>query len=286
MGLPAVDFARYRATGLGWRVACLAIGVVVTAVPGLAAAEIVGHRAIYTLSLHHIVGDSNVADARGVFAVEWTDQCDGWAVEQSYSLHIAYHEQPDQLIVSRYSTWEARDGLSYIFEVNTSRGGRRGELVKGTAELDPETRAGRAEFLEPRGLEIELPPGAMFPAYHTQQVLEQAARGVRFLPAVVFDGANVDQPLIINAVLGPRLDATPVSEAQLASGGQVALTDIEGWRVRMAIFPEPSSAEEPDYEIEMDLLNNGVARAMTLDYGDFILTAQLRDIEQTPVPEC
>lgn len=254
--------------------------------PGVAAAEITGHRAVYTLSLERIVGDSNVADARGVFAVEWTDSCDGWAVEQTYSLHVAYHEQPDQLITSRYSTWEAKDGLSYVFEVETSRGGRRSERVKGTAEIDPTTHAGAALYAEPRGLEIALPEGAMFPAAHTELMLTHANLGEPLWPAVVFDGANVDQPLIINTVFGPHVDATPVSEAQLAAGGQANLTAVDGWRVRMAIFPETSQEEEPDYEIQMDLLNNGVARTMRLDYGDFILDASLRDIEQTTPPQC
>lgn len=251
-----------------------------------ALAGITGHRALYTLSLNRIIGDSNVADARGVFAVEWTDRCDGWAVEQSYALHVAYHEQPDQLITSQYSTWEAKDGLSYSFEVETSHGGRRTERVSGTAELDPETHAGAAIFDEPRGLEIALPAGAMFPAAHTEQMLTQAAAGANLWPAIVFDGANVDQPMMINTAFGAYHDATPVSEAQLASGGQSDLTAVAGWRVQMAFFPETNAVDEPEYEINMDLLDNGVARMMQLDYGDFVIDAELRDIEPTAAPEC
>ncbi|MGF1623589.1 MAG: EipB family protein [Alphaproteobacteria bacterium] len=254
--------------------------------PAAAAAEIVGHRAVYVLSLNHIVGDSNVADARGVFAVEWTDQCNGWAVEQSYSLHVAYHEQPDQLISSRYTTWEAKDGLTFNFEVETSRGGRRTERVQGTAELDPATHAGTALYVEPRGLEILLPEGAMFPAAHTEEMLSRAATGDILWPAVVFDGANTDQPLLINAAFGRPLEAGAASETRLAAHGPTDLTAIEGWRVRMAIFPETSSSEEADYEVQMDLLGNGVARSMRLDYRDFVLDADLRVIEPTPAPEC
>ena len=251
-----------------------------------ASADLIGHRAIYLLSLQRIIGDSNVADARGIFAVEWSDRCDGWAVEQSYALHVAYHEQPDQLITSRYSTWEAKDGLSYIFEVETSRGGRRNERVQGTAEIDPESGTGSAHFLEPGGLEIALPAGAMFPAAHTEQLLSHAAQGDSFWSALVFDGANIDQPLVLNTAIGPRVEAMTVSEAQLASGGQSDLTSIDGWQVRMAFFPETRDGAEPDYEIDMALLNNGVARTMTLDYGDFILDAALQDIESTETPEC
>jgi len=254
--------------------------------PAAASAEIAGHRAVYTLSLNRIVGDSNVADARGVFAVEWTDRCDGWAVEQSYSLHVAYHEQPDQLISSRYTTWEAKDGLSYTFDVETTRSGRRTERVQGTAELDRATHAGSASYVEPRGLEIALPVGAMFPASHTEAMLSRAETGERLWPAVVFDGANVDQPLLINAAFGNPVEAAPEGEAQPAAVGQTDLTAVAGWQIRMAIFPETSASEEPDYEIQMDLLSNGVARTMTLDYGDFVLDAELRVIEPTTAPEC
>lgn len=267
-----------------WAIAV--VGAVAAMAPAAASAEILGHRAVYTLSLNRIVGDSNVADARGVFAVEWTDRCDGWAVEQSYSLHVAYHEQPDQLISSRYTTWEAKDGLSFTFDVVTNRSGRRAERVQGTAELDPETHAGTAEYVEPRGLEIALPAGAMFPAAHTEAMLSRAETGERLWPAVVFDGANVDQPLLINAAFGRAVEAPSDSEAQLAAVGPTDLTTVPGWQVRMAVFPETGSGEEPDYEIQMDLLTNGVARSMRLDYGDFILDAELRVIEPTGTPEC
>lgn len=288
--MPGSDRRRLSTPGsigrLGARLGAGLTFALVATTSASAFADIIGHRALYTLSLNRIIGDSNVADARGIFAVEWTDSCDGWTVEQSYALHVAYHEQPDQLISSRYSTWEAKDGLTYTFEVETSRGGRRTERFSGSAELDPETHAGAALYDEPRGLEIALPAGALFPAAHTEQLIDRAAEGDRFWPAFVFDGANADQPLLINAAFGRHLDATPVSEAQLASGGQVDLTAEPGWQVQMAFFPDTSTSDEPDYEINMDLLDNGVARTMQLDYGDFVIDAELRDIEPTTAPEC
>jgi hypothetical protein len=36
----------------------------------------------------------------------------------------------------------------------------------------------------------------------------------------------------------------------------------------------------------MDLLANGVARSMVLDYGDFALDARLQHIEMVPRPKC
>jgi hypothetical protein len=286
------ELARTRPTnaparrGVRRRLGLAICGSLAVMLPAVAAADIIGHRAVYTLSLNRVVGDSNVADARGVFAVEWTDNCDGWAVEQSYSLHVAYHEQPDQLISSRYTTWEAKDGLSYTFDVVTTRSGRRAERVQGTAEIDPETHAGSAQYVEPRGLQIRLPEGSMFPAAHTEELLSRAGAGERLWPAIVFDGANVDQPLLINAAFGGPVEAAPVSEAQPAAAGQTDLTSVGGWRVRMAVFAETTRGEEPDYEIQMDLLNNGVARMMQLDYGEFVLDADLRVIEPTPAPQC
>jgi hypothetical protein len=36
----------------------------------------------------------------------------------------------------------------------------------------------------------------------------------------------------------------------------------------------------------MDLLENGVARSMVIDYGDFTVAAKLERIEAIPRPRC
>ena len=59
-----------------------------------------------------------------------------------------------------------------------------------------------------------------------------------------------------------------------------------GWRVRLAFFPADQAAEKPEYELGMLLLDNGISRDMTIDYGDYSIKAKLDDIEALPKPGC
>ena len=58
-----------------------------------------------------------------------------------------------------------------------------------------------------------------------------------------------------------------------------------GWAVRLAYYKPGAAGSEPDYEVGMRLLDNGIAEAMTLDHGDLVVRAKLREIEALK-PNC
>ena len=56
--------------------------------------------------------------------------------------------------------------------------------------------------------------------------------------------------------------------------------------MRLAFFPADQTAEKPDYELGMRLLDNGVSQDMVIDYGDYAISAKLDDIEPLGKPHC
>jgi hypothetical protein len=54
------------------------------------------------------------------------------------------------------------------------------------------------------------------------------------------------------------------------------------WPIRMAFFAPNSQTSAPDYEMDMVMLENGVIKSMTVDYGDFSMRAELVDIKPLP----
>jgi hypothetical protein len=54
----------------------------------------------------------------------------------------------------------------------------------------------------------------------------------------------------------------------------------------MAFFKLNTDTGAPDYEMNLNLLSNGVARRMQIDYGDFSVTGNLVEIEALPSPGC
>ena len=96
----------------------------------------------------------------------------------------------------------------------------------------------------------------------------------------MFDGAADENAVQVSAVIGAKVTADPAS-AKLSP-----LLERPGWHVRLAFFPVDANAEEPDYELGMHLLDNGVSRDMVIDYGDYSIRAKLDDIEALGKPHC
>jgi hypothetical protein len=64
------------------------------------------------------------------------------------------------------------------------------------------------------------------------------------------------------------------------------LLEQPAWPVRMAFYKLNTETGEPDYEMNLTLLANGVARDMQLDYGDFSVSGVLTHIEPLPSAGC
>jgi hypothetical protein len=258
----------------------LAVLVLISSWCGSARAEIASHRALYTMSLAGAHNDSGVVGAHGTMAYQWGETCDGWTVEQHYKLSINYAEAQDVDIVSNFVTWESADAQHYRFNQKETRNGAVDEEIRGSANLDGPGKGGTADFEKPKPEAMKLPAGALFPSAHTLMILDKAKAGENFFSRQVFDGATVSGAVLVSAVIGPKIEPDP----ELAK--KSPLLDRPGWRVRLAFFPADQTAEKPDYELGMLLLDNGISRDMTIDYGDYTIKAKLDDIEPLGKPHC
>jgi envelope integrity protein B len=244
------------------------------------AAEIAPHRALYTMTLDSTRGDSGVVGATGAMDYEWGETCNGWTIEQRYRLKIRYAESEDVDVTSTFVTWESKDGLRYRFNQRQTRNGHLDQEIRGEARLDAPGRGGVAIFTKPQAQTLKLAPGVLFPSAHTILLIDKAKAGATFLTRQVFDGATDENAVQVSAVIATKVTVDPVS-AKLSP-----LLERPGWHVRLAFFPVDAKAEEPDYELGMDLLDNGVSRDMVIDYGDYSIRAKLDDIEALGKPSC
>lgn len=244
------------------------------------AADIMPHRALYTMSLARSGGDSGVTAARGTMAYQWGETCDGWTVEQNYRLNMGYAESSDVAISSNFVTWESKNGLRYRFNQKETRNGEDSSDIRGSARLEGPGKGGTAVFEMPAGKSFALPPGVLFPSRHTILLIDEARAGKNFVSKQVFDGSAVEGAALVSGVIGPKVE--PDADAAKKS----PLLNRSGWRMRLAFFPSDPKQEKPDYELGMLLLENGVSRSMLIDYGDYAIRATLDDIEGLPKPHC
>jgi EipB-like len=259
--------------------AALAAAVVFEPAPAVVAAQIAPHRALYGMTLGSVRNDSGVVDARGTMVYQWGETCGGWTIEQRYRLKLRYAQSSSTDIVSRFVTWESKDGLRYQFNETETRNGSVDEAVRGEAQLNGPGKGGFARFSKPRPATIPLAPGVLFPSAHTIFLIKEAEAGARFVSRQVFDGSAEENAVEVSAFIGRKPITRPTAQPS-------PLLERPGWHVRLAFFPADAAAEEPDYELGMVLLDDGVSRDMVIDYGDYTIRAKLDEIEALTKPSC
>lgn len=257
-------------------------------VPGSAA--VAPHRAIYRMSMATARNGSPVLDVRGKMMFQWADACDGWTTEQHFRLNFAYAEGEEAKTNTSYVSWEAKDGLSYRFNVRKTINGQLEEEVRGESSLAAEGGKGTASFVRPEESTLTLAPGVLFPTAHTLALIQAALAGERFFSRTVFDGADTDGATAISAVIGAPQAGPPPATPGPAEGESKAIASAlltgTAWPVRLAFFPAKGESSVPEYEMSVVLLANGVTRQLRIDYTDFSVIATLESLESLPRHGC
>jgi hypothetical protein len=60
------------------------------------------------------------------------------------------------------------------------------------------------------------------------------------------------------------------------------LSALPSARVHLAFFERTASSITPDYQVSMRYWENGVADALQMDFGDFVMDAKLSDLKVQP----
>ena len=272
-------FSLSRLRGRGGVGVCVLLALLATPAQ---AVEVAPHRALYTLSLESAKPQSRVVGADGSLGYEWGESCDGWTIEQRYKLSLHNEDDPPVEINSSFVTWESKDGLSYRFNERKTQNGQADDEIRGTASLKSAGGPGTAVFEKPKAQNFDLPAGTLFPTAHTLLLIKKGHGGENFLSAEVFDGSTFDGATLISAVLGPTQPLSTPSDSPVSS----PLLLRPSWQVRLAFFPDANQEAQPDYELGMRLLANGVSSSMVIDYGDYVIRATLKQIEALPKPAC
>ncbi len=265
-----------------WRsLAILAAGAFLAAAPAFAF-QPTPHHAFYTMTLESARPSSGVVGAEGKLEYKWADVCDGWTVEQRYKLVMQYDQDAPVTIESDFVTWESKDGKTYRFNEKETRNGQVDADLRGDATLAGPGLNGVAHFRLPTKKTFILPVGSYFPTAHTLTLIHQAEAGTRFFAAHVFDGSTFDGDSTVSAVISAQTppDKMPVSDVSSP------LIARPMWQTWLGFYSDATKDADADYNLGMRLYDNGVSGDMTLDYGDYVVTAKLRSIEPLPKPAC
>ena len=92
-------------------------------------------------------------------------------------------------------------------------------------------------------------------------------------------------------MIGNRIE--PDKKLEDAAAGKDALAGLARWPVTISYFDkvEKKAADEPSeqtpiYAISFEMYENGISRALKLDYGDFVIDGKMSSLELKPVKAC
>ena len=184
------------------------------------------HRALYDIRLIESHNAAQIVNISGKMYFEWEEMCDAWVTDHRFNLIYEYSDSPAMQITSDFSTWESRDGKTFLFSSRRSRNGELYDEIRGQANIDDDGN-GTVNYTLPEEVEIDLPYGTIFPMKHTFMLAEKTNDpNSPFLNAIVFDGSDEEGPVEINAFLGK--ETTPeikendkIDQSLLSSKAQI-----------------------------------------------------------------
>ncbi|WP_245512938.1 cell envelope integrity EipB family protein [Enterovirga rhinocerotis] len=239
------------------------------------------HRAVYDLSLVSSRGMRSVESARGRIALEFTgDACEGYSMKFRQVTVLESAESGSRMSDLRMATHESGDGRSYRFRNDSVVQGRT-TSVDGTAER----RAGAplsVQLRTPRRQSVSLDGDAIFPNAQMKDVIAAAREGKPMLQMKLFDGSDDGRKVYETlAVIGREIKAGEGGEVEKPAR-QDGVSTRSRWPVTLSYFPLGRADQTPSYVLGFDVYDNGVSRALRLDYGDSSLRGDLVQLDMLP----
>jgi hypothetical protein len=243
---------------------------------------LVPHRAVYDLSLGETRGNSQVAAVRGRIVYDFSGSaCEGYTLDFRQVSELDSGEGKTSTSDLRSTTWEDAQAKTFKFNSENYIDESLVDSVDGHA--DRAASATEVALTKPEQKNFDVDSAVVFPTQHMRRAIEAAHAGKTILEFPVYDGSETGEKIfntltVIGRKIAPderKHDDVAANEAQLAT--------VPRWPVTISYFDTGKKAqtddETPAYAISFELYDNGISRALSLDYNDFVVTGKLTSLE-------
>jgi hypothetical protein len=267
------------------------IGAAVVGSSGSAAAAAVTvlapHRAVYDLTLTRSRGKRPIQSVRGRILYDFTGSaCEGYALQFRQVSEIDSGEGKVALSDLQATTWEEGDAKSFRFNSQNTVNDKVVDSVNGNAERSASEV--EVKLTKPKAKKVDLAAKIVFPTEHMRRIIDAAKDGKTLLELPVYDGSeNGEKTYSTLTVIGREI-APNEKKPDDAAAGKAMLASLKRWPVTISYFEQGVASGEqlPVYAIGFELYENGISRALSLDYGDFVVSGVMSQLEVKDVPAC
>jgi hypothetical protein len=254
--------------GSAWSAAALTAG-----------SELAAHRAVYELKLANTRGKSAVA-ARGRILYDFSGStCEGYKLEFRQVSELDNGEGKVTLSDLRSNTWEDAAGSKYEFNSQNYLNERLIDAVDGRAERQSDAIG--VTLTKPKEGKVNLDATIVFPTEHVRRIIDAAREGKSVLEFPIYDGSETGEKVYNTLTVIGRAIAPDERAPTDAAAGQQALAGLKRWPVTVSYFDKAAKSGEqvPVYSISFELYENGISRALVLDYNEFSISGELKTLE-------
>jgi hypothetical protein len=248
------------------------------------------HQALYELSLVKSRGSNSINSARGRILYNFSGSaCEGYTSEFRQVSELDSGEGKVTLSDLRSTSWEDGAGKSYRFKIDTRMNDADSSPVDGIAERSGDHIT--VKLKQPAAKTFTLDGATVFPTEQIQRIIAAAREGKSVLELMVYDGSDNGEKVyntlsvIGQPIPGDRTVATP--DPSTANDVMKTLTR---WPVTVSYYDrdaKPKDGEQtPVYAMSFELFENGVSRALVLDYNDFVISGALGKFDVKNVKPC
>jgi hypothetical protein len=234
------------------------------------------HRAVYDLTLVKSKGLKAPTSAKGRIAYDFSGSaCEGYVANFRQLVELEPVEGPQRVTDMHSATFEDGDAKTFRFQIDTRVDGQQNEDIDGSVARAADG-ALSVRLQKPKIGNFDLDRDILFPTEHMMKILGAAHAGQTILQAKVFDGSETGEKVYDTlTVIGRPADDIASEEA----AHNAALNGLSRWPVAISYFDRDKADDVPAYVMSFDLYENGIARALKIDYGDFVLAGEMTSLE-------
>jgi hypothetical protein len=248
------------------------------------------HQAVYDLSLQTARGKASISDARGRILYSFSGSaCDGYTTDFRQVSELESGESKTTVSDLRSTSWEDAEGKSYRFKIETRMNDASPAAVDGFAERNGKTIT--VKLKQPKQKTFTLDEETVFPTEQVRRIIDAAKQGKSLLELIVYDGSD-DGEKVYNTltVIGQPIPGDRVPAKPDATSGSEPLKSLTRWPVTVSYYDRAvksdAGEQTPVYAMSFELYENGVSRALVLDYNDFVIAGAMGKIDVKASKAC
>lgn len=283
--------ASKRVQAAGLSLALLAGGGGVSAAGVAEQVKFAPHRAVYDVTLARATPGSGVNEMTGRLVYELRGGgCEDYFQTMRFVTQSSGAEGGDQINDMRTASSEEAQGRRLQFSNKQYRGDQLSEITEGEAGRRNVTGEVAIEIVQPEKRKLVLPAATYFPIQHSRAMIEAALAGKRLFAADVYDGSETGDKVSATMTVIGRMHAADASAVPAGVPNADRLAKLRFWPISTGYFQKGGGADKkdsmPNYEMAANFYENGVSTRLLMDYGDFALRGELKELQFLGEPAC